>query len=83
MKALPADLQKIVADLDAKIEGGEYDQHAVDVFTAIKDCIIGSAPIGQELQDQYVRIIANDQRQDRYTTVARTSCYHESTHHGK
>ena len=65
MKALPADLQKIVDDLDAKING-EYNQHAVDVFTAIKDCITGSAPIGQELQDQYVRIIANDQSQNRY-----------------
>ena len=66
MSRLPADLQKIVADLDAKIEGGEYNQHAVDVFTAIKDCITGSKPIGQELQDQYVRIIANDQSQNRY-----------------
>ena len=66
MSRLPADLQKIVDDLDAKIEGGEYNQHAVDVFTAIKDCIVGSKPIGQELQDQYVRIIANDQSQDRY-----------------
>ena len=61
-----ANLQKIVDDLDAKINGGEYDQHAVDVFTAIKDCITGSKPIGQELQDQYVRIIANDQSQNRY-----------------
>ena len=61
-----ANLQKIVDDLDAKINGGEYDQHAVDVFTAIKDCITGSTPIGQELQDQYVRIIANDQSQNRY-----------------
>lgn len=63
---IPADLQKIVADLDAKIEGGEYGQHAVDVFTAIKDCITNSKPIGQELQDQYVRIIANEQTQNRY-----------------
>ena len=61
-----ANLQKIVDDLDAKINGGEYDQHAVDVFTAIKDCITSSTPIGQDLQDQYVRIIANDQSQNRY-----------------
>ena len=66
MSALPADLQKIVDDLDAKINSGEYNQHAVDVFTAIKDCIIWSTPIDQELQDQYVRIIANDQSQNRY-----------------
>ena len=66
MSRLPTDLQKIVADLDAKIEGGEYDQYAVDVFAAIKDCITGSKPIGQDLQDQYVRIIANDQAQNRY-----------------
>ena len=39
---------------------------AVYVFTAIKDCITGSTPIGQELQDQYVGIIANDQTQSRY-----------------
>lgn len=64
--SIPADLQKIVADLDAKIEGGEYNHHAVDVFTAVKDCITNSKPIGQELQDQYVRIIANEQTQNRY-----------------
>ena len=64
--SLPPELRKIVADLDAKINSGDYNQHAVDVFTAIKDCITGSAPIGQELQDQYVRIISNDQRQDRF-----------------
>lgn len=60
------DLRNIVADLDAKISSGDYNQHAVDVFTAIKDCITGSTPIGQELQDQYVRIIASDQYQNRY-----------------
>ena len=64
--SLTYDLQKIIADLDAKINSGDYNQHAVDVFTAIKDCITGSAPIGQELQDQYVGIIANDQSQDRF-----------------
>ena len=66
MSMLSPDLRKIVADLDAKINSGEYSQHAVDVFTAIKDCITGSTTIDQELQDQYVRIIANDQSQDRY-----------------
>ncbi len=64
--SLPYDLQKIIADLDAKINSGYYNQHAVDVFTAIKDCITDGTPIGQELQDQYVGIIANDQYQDRY-----------------
>lgn len=64
--SIPADLQKIVADLDAKIEGKEYNHHAVDVFAAIKDCITNSKPIDQELQDQYVRIISNEQAQDRY-----------------
>ena len=59
-------LQKAVEDLDAMINGGEYNQHAVDVFAAIKDCITSSTPIGQDLQDQYVRIIANDQAQDRF-----------------
>lgn len=66
MSTLPSDLQRIISELDAKIDSGEYDQHAVDVLTAIKDCIIESTPIDQELQDQYVRIIANDQSQDRY-----------------
>ena len=61
-----ANLQKIVDNLNAMINSGDYNQHAVDVFTAIKDCITGSKPIGQELQDQYVRIIANDQSQNRY-----------------
>ena len=64
--SLPADLQKIVDDLDAKINSGEYNQHARDVFKAIKDCIITHKPIGPELQAQYVQVIANDQRQDRY-----------------
>lgn len=71
--SLPTDLQIIVADLDAKINSGEYNQHARDVFKAIQDCIITNKPIGPDLQAQYVQIIANDQRQDRYTTVARTS----------
>lgn len=66
MSVLPSDLQKIVADLDAKINSGEYNQHARDVFKAIKDCIITHQPIGPELQAQYVQVIANDQRQDRY-----------------
>ena len=64
--SLTPELRKIVADLEAKINSGDYNQHAVDVFTAIKDCITGSAPIGQELQEQYVRIIANEQSQNRY-----------------
>ena len=64
--SIPADLQKIVADLTAKIESEDYNQHAKDVFAAIKDCITSSAPVGQDLQDQYVRIIANDQSQNRY-----------------
>ena len=63
---LDATLQKAVENLDAMINSGDYNQHAVDVFTAIKDCITSSTPIGQDLQDQYVRIIANDQAQDRY-----------------
>ena len=64
--SLSPELRNIVADLEAKINSGDYNQHEVDVFTAIKDCITGSTPIGQELQDQYVRIISNDQRQDRF-----------------
>ena len=66
MSMLPPDLRKIVADLDAKINSGDYNQHAVDVFTAVKDCITGSTPIGQDLQDQYVRSIANEQTQNRF-----------------
>ena len=64
--SLPPELRNIVADLEARINSGDYNQHAVDVFTAIKDCITGSTPIGQELQDQYVRIIASDQSQNRF-----------------
>ena len=64
--SIPADLQKIVADLTAKIESEDYNQHAKDVFAAIKDCITSSTPVGQDLQDQYVRIIANEQTQNRY-----------------
>ena len=64
--SLPADLQKIVADLDSKIEDKTYSVHARDVFKAIKDCIISHQPIGPELQAQYVQVIANDQSQHRY-----------------
>ena len=64
--SLTPDLRKIVADLDSKIEDKTYSVHARDVFAAIKDCITGSTPVGQELQAQYVRIIANDQSQNRY-----------------
>ena len=64
--SLPPELRKIVADLEAKINSGDYNQHAVDVFTAIKDCIATHQPIGPELQEQYVQVIANDQRQNRY-----------------
>jgi len=64
--SLPADLRIIVADLDTKIEDNTYSVHARDVLKAIKDCIITSKPIGPDLQEQYVQIIANDQRQDRY-----------------
>lgn len=63
---LNATLQKAVDNLDAMIDSGDYDQHAVDVFNAIKDCIVSSTPIGFDLQDQYVRIIANEQTQNRY-----------------
>lgn len=70
---LSATLQKALDNLDAMIDSGDYNQHAVDVFTAIKDCITGSTPIGQDLQDQYVRIIANEQTQNRYTTVAKSA----------
>ena len=64
--SLPADLRLIVADLDTKIEDKTYSVHARDVFKAIKDCIVSHQPIGPELQAQYVQVIANDQRQDRY-----------------
>ena len=64
--SLPPELRKIVADLDAKIEDKTYSVHARDVFQAIKDCITTHQPIRPELQEQYVQVIANDQRQDRY-----------------
>ena len=64
--SLTPDLRNIVAGLDAKIEDKTYSVHARDVFSAIKDCIITHQPIGPELQAQYVQVIANDQRQDRY-----------------
>lgn len=63
---LPLALRIVVADLDAKIAAKSYSVHARDVFEAIKDCIITHQPIGPELQAQYVQVIANDQRQDRY-----------------
>ena len=66
MSDLTPDLRNIVADLDTNIEDKSYSVHARDVFKAIKDCIITHQPIGPELQAQYVQVIANDQRQDRY-----------------
>ena len=64
--SLTPELRNIVADLDTKIEDKTYSVHASDVFKAIKDCIVSHQPIGPELQEQYVQVIANDQRQDRY-----------------
>lgn len=64
--SLPPELRKIVVDLDAKIEDKTYSVHARDVFTAIKDCITANQPIGLELQEQYVKVIANGQRQNRF-----------------
>ena len=64
--SLTPELRNIVADLDAKIEDKTYSVHASDVFKAIKDCIVSHQPIGPELQEQYVQVIANDQRQNRY-----------------
>ena len=64
--SLTPELRNIVADLEAKIEDKTYSVHARDVFKAIKDCITTRQPIGPELQEQYVQVIANDQRQNRY-----------------
>ena len=64
--SLTPELRNIVADLEAKIEDKSYSMHARDVFKAIKDCIVSHQPIEPELQAQYVQVIANDQRQDRY-----------------
>lgn len=64
--SLTPDLRNIVADLETKIEDKTYSVHARDVFEAIKDCIISHRPIGPELQEQYVQVIANDQRQNRF-----------------
>ena len=64
--SLTPELRNVVADLDAKIEDKTYSVHARDVFKAIKDCIVSNQPIGPELQEQYVQVIANDQRQNRY-----------------
>ena len=64
--SLTPELRNIVADLEAKIEDKTYSVHARDVFAAIKDCIVTHQPIGPELQEQYVQVIANDQRQNRY-----------------
>ena len=66
MIMLPSNLREIVANLDAKIEDSGYSGHAHDVFKAIRDCIVSQKPIESDLQEQYVRIIANDHAQDRY-----------------
>lgn len=63
---LTPNLLHIIAQLDELISSKSYPAHAVDVFNAIKDCIITSSPIPIELQEQYVCIVANDQRQNRY-----------------
>lgn len=64
--SLTPDLRKIVADLDSKIEDKTYSVHARDVFAAIKDCITTHQPIGKELQDAYVKELANNQAVNRY-----------------
>ena len=65
---LPSGLQAVVADLTIKIDSEDdgWSEHHKDVFRAIRTRIIERKPIDKELQDNYVRAIANDQAQNRY-----------------
>ena len=66
--SLPPALLALVANLDAKIDAPNagWSEHDRDVFRAIRQCILDCKPIDKELQDNYVRAIANDQAQNRY-----------------
>jgi hypothetical protein len=65
---LPAGLQAVVADLNAKLnaEDAGWTEHHKDVFRAIRQCIIDRKPIDKELQEQYVNALANSQAVNKY-----------------
>lgn len=63
---LPPNLQSIAAKLQDRAGAEDCPRHEADVCTAIADCILTSKPIPVDLQDQYVRILANQNGQDRY-----------------
>ena len=65
---LPAGLQAVVTDLNAKINSEDegWTDHHKDVFRAIRQCIIDRKPIDKELQDQYGQALANNQAVNKY-----------------
>lgn len=69
-RSLPKNLQEIVLKLDDNIKEIYYSSHERDVMKEIRDAILSSVPISPLLQEEFVKILANDQRQDKYTLVA-------------
>lgn len=63
---LPENLRKIVADLRNRASEDGCPSHEADVSNAIADCILAHKPIPPDLQDQYVKLLANQNGQDRY-----------------
>lgn len=63
---LPENLRKIVADLRNRASEDGCPSHEADVSNAIADCILAHKPITPDLQDQYVKLLANQNGQDRY-----------------
>lgn len=65
---LPAGLQAVVTDLNAKLnaEDGGWSEHHKDVFRALRTCIIERKPIDKEIQEQYVSALANYQAVNRF-----------------
>ena len=56
----------IAQQLQERADAPDCPRHEADVNRAIADCLLAPRPIPTDLQDQYVKIVANQQGQDRY-----------------
>jgi hypothetical protein len=66
MSNLTPDLRKIVLALQDRAAQEGCPRTEADVSNAIADCILAHKPIPADLQDQYVKLLANQNGQDRY-----------------
>lgn len=52
--------------VDSFIQEAQGMPKALAILNAIRDCILTFKPIPQDLQEQYVKLLANDFKVDKY-----------------